>query len=356
MKKSNIKVIVVLLIIIEIISLFLTYKSFTNSQSNLKETDGFKKSEIFAIMIEQTDGIYREDDSLTKWPSTGYIYNGNLSGCVDLNGNVLSGILSYDSDSNIAEVTTNQTVMCYLYFDKIEEAYAIYSQDDNSLTFIRSKIKPLEGNKYNNKTITAVFEGFEENVYDSSAVPWEGYREKIKTVEVVDKISPISTSYWFWQCEYISYFDLEKLNTKNVTDMTMMFYYAGEYADTVTINVKNWDVSNVINMRSLFGGVGSDSSLEVNINGLENWDTSNVTNMAGVFVFVGRTKATTVNIGDISGWDTSNVTNMTNMFLEMGRKANYSLDLSGWDVSKVTSYNDFNTYVSTKVKAPSFGT
>ena len=66
-------------------------------------------------MIEQEDGTYKEDTSNT-WPTSGYQYNADMSGCIDLNGNKLDGVLSYDSTTNIATVDTGNTSYCYLYF------------------------------------------------------------------------------------------------------------------------------------------------------------------------------------------------------------------------------------------------
>ena len=89
--------------------------------------------------------------------------------------------------------------------------------------------------------------------------------------------------------------------------------------------------------------------------GLDNWDTSNVTEMYGMFYDTGY-NATTWDIGNLRNWDTSKVTDMGYMFYYAGYKASYLLNLSNWNVRNVTSYNNFNSSVSSKVKAPSFGT
>ena len=51
--------------------------------------------------------------------------------------------------------------------------------------------------------------------------------------------------------------------------------------------------------------------------------------------------ATIWNIGNIDNWDVSNVINMSSMFSESGMYADYLLDLRNWNVSNVQYYNDF---------------
>jgi len=122
MKFINKKVVVIALIIVECFSLFLTYKSFFNKQKDIGEVVSKKNEinkDIFAILIENTEGKY-EEYSKTTWPtrSEGYVYNATKSGCIDSNGNALKNVLTYNH--NIAELNTNKTTYCYLYFDKVE--------------------------------------------------------------------------------------------------------------------------------------------------------------------------------------------------------------------------------------------
>ena len=39
-----------------------------------------------------------------------------MSGCIDINGNKLDGVLTYDSTNNIATIDTTNTSYWYLYF------------------------------------------------------------------------------------------------------------------------------------------------------------------------------------------------------------------------------------------------
>jgi len=110
-------IVILVLVIIESCTLFLMYKSYGNKNNTLDEVNLNKEinSNMFAIMLEQSDGTYKEDTTNT-WPTSGYTYNADMSGCIDINGNKLDGVLSYDATTNIATVDTGNTSYCYLYF------------------------------------------------------------------------------------------------------------------------------------------------------------------------------------------------------------------------------------------------
>lgn len=127
-----------------------------------------------------------------------------------------------------------------------------------------------------------------------------------------------------------------------------------------------WDVSNYSgSMFYMFGYLGKMAdSVTINLSG---WDTSNVTSMKWMFYGTGLNASTLNFIGELSQWNTSNVTDMACMFREAGVNADYFLDLStkavtredgttytAWDVSKVTNYGSFCHGVSSKFKLPSF--
>jgi surface protein len=129
--------------------------------------------------------------------------------------------------------------------------------------------------------------------------------------------------------------NLDLWDTSNVTNMSGMF--AG--ASLFNGNISTFDTSNVTDMSSMFR---STYSFNQNLN---LWDTSNVSNMCNMFQF-----SNTFN-GDISTFDTSNVSNMAFMF----NTANvFNGNLSTWDTSNVTDMNSmfknaysFNSNLST---------
>ena len=191
-------------------------------------------------------------------------------------------------------------------------AYAFYSSDDQSLTFVRSEEPISVGQSYQGKTVTSVYTGIENSVYSEfNQIPWiwanGEFGTGIKKVMVEDVIQPIGTAYWFFCLTECSYFDLSKLDVSQVTDMTSMFSDAGYNVITsVTLKgIKEWDVSNVRYMSSTFRGLASQAKMLY-------WE-------------------------DISGWN-----------------ANWNLDCRGWNVDKVTSYSMFNYNATDKVIPPNW--
>ena len=261
-------------------------------------------------------------------------------------------------------------------------AYALFSEADNSLTFVRSNSVIKAGDIFDDINVTNVYKGFETNDATSSGsgfVPWGDKQNVITKVVFKDVIKPISTAWWFSDMSKCTYYDLKNLDTSNVGSMRGMFYRVGGDGLPLVLDLSTFDVSNVTNIRDFLTGAGYRSSIvsidftgwniekitsfdsfffsvghyaqSVTFIGLETWDTSNVNNMEWMFIQC-ATDCPVFNIGDISVWDTSNVTNMEGMFQKTGQSASYSLDLRGWNVDKVTSHSMFNYNVSYKVKAP----
>ncbi len=121
----------------------------------------------------------------------------------------------------------------------------------------------------------------------------------INRVELLYLINSWGRTDWFFtienikinQCEAKECYDLSKLDTSEITDMSDLFTY------------------------SLFNG------------DISNWNTSNVTDMTFMFQ-----EAEAFN-QDINNWNVSSVTNMNRMFAGAW---NFNQALNNWDVSKVT--------------------
>ena len=128
-------------------------------------------------------------------------------------------------------------------------------------------------------------------------------------------------------CYNLASIDVSNWNTSNVTDLSFTFYDCGAF---VSLDLSNWDTSNVTNMNKLFTRCNSLQILNVS-----NWDTSKVTNM--YYMFGSCVKLTNL---DVSNWDTSNVTNMKWMFKTcFYSRSPTSLDLSKWSTNSVTNMN-----------------
>ena len=306
-------------------------------------------SKEFALTLDSNGGegtsvIYAENGSVVSLPvptREGY----DFAGWQDENGDLYTDTFTMP----IGEVNLKA-----IWKELI--SYAIYITEDQSLRFIRTSDTVAPGSTYKGMTITDVFTGFDTATYSShEQVPWwdgHWYNDRvIKKAIVEDVIQPTNIAYWFYYFYEIEYFDIRKLDTSKVTDMSYSFFMFGllspEHMTLLGIDTLN--TSNVTNMKETFAYAGSNTSKFVV--DLSKWDVSKVTNMYRMFLRAGES-CTTFGLGDLSGWDTSNVTSMYEMFCLAGQNANWYLDCSRWNVSKVTSHPYFNSHVGDKVIEP----
>jgi surface protein len=197
-------------------------------------------------------------------------------------------------------------------------AFAVYSADDNSLKFYKRASVPAVGDEFEGLTVTAVYEGV-ENTTPGNCVPWLDNIYETITVDIVDNITPTSTSYWFYNAYNCTSMNLSKLDTSNVTDMSWMFFNCNNLTN---LDVSNWNTSNVTNMESVFG-CRNLIALDVS-----NWDTSKVTDMTMMFDY-----CSSLITLDVSNFNTSNVTSMSGMFSCC--ESLTTLDVSNFDTSNV---------------------
>ena len=122
----------------------------------------------------------------------------------------------------------------------------------------------------------------------------------------------------FEHCASLSSLDISNWDTSNVTSMGGMFRICYSLS---SLNLKKWDISNVTYMQLMFGGCSSLLSLD-----LSNWNTSKMTNLSYMFYHCYSLSSL-----DLSNWDTSNVTNMEHMFIECSSLS--TLKISNWSFS-----------------------
>ena len=243
----------------------------------------------------------------------------------------------YDTDSNgyaPADVPSNKAMTYYASKDLLPKAFAVYSYDDQSLSFYKRSAVPAAGEQFNSKTATAVYTGIEDT--NGSKPRWSVYIGRIKAATVVDNgIRPKSTAYWFDGCNLMTQCDMSKLETSDLADASHMFYRCDSL--TTIGDLSGWDVSNLTNASYMF----RDCRSLTTIGDLSGWDVSKVTNMGSMFD--NCYKLTT--LGDLSGWDVSKVTYASYMFQDCYKLTTLG-DLSGWDVSKVTYASSMFSYCS----------
>ena len=106
-------------------------------------------------------------------------------------------------------------------------AFAVYSEDDHSLMFYKRRGVPKVGDMFNDRRVTEVYRGFENEIYihttgDSwktwtTNVPWASLESKIELAEAVDEgIQPKSIAFWFYRCTALKTADLSRMNLSKV--------------------------------------------------------------------------------------------------------------------------------------------
>lgn len=108
-------------------------------------------------------------------------------------------------------------------------------------------------------------------------------------------------NYLFYSCSSLTTLDVSNFNTSNVTNMSSMFYNC---SSLTSLDVSKFNTSNVTKMTAMFNSCTKLTSLNVS-----NFDTSKVTDMG--FMFYGCSKLTAL---DVINFNTSNVTDMYGMF------------------------------------------
>ena len=181
---------------------------------------------------------------------------------------------------------------------------------------------------------------------DANEIPWNQYRDQIKTATL--KIKGITSAVNllagcsnltsvdisgsdFSQCTDMSGMfsycmnlkkikGIEDLDTGNVTRMLGMFSYCG----IESLDLSKWNVQNVTDCSEMFASATSLTTLN-----LKGWKADSLTQLGSMFEHCESLKAV-----DVSGFNTSNVTDMNGTFC--GCSSLKKLDISNFDTSKVT--------------------
>lgn len=150
------------------------------------------------------------------------------------------------------------------------EIYAIYSADDNSLTFYnnidRANIEEkLIGKYYEGKTVTKLYKNFDGKSYTSTtSVPWNSVRTSIGKVEFADKMKfsqNTSFAYWFYNLRNNNFnsVDFSNVDCSNIISTKYMFYSNSHLKDIsgLTLTDKLVDTSH------MFDGCSSIESFDL---------------------------------------------------------------------------------------------
>ena len=147
-------------------------------------------------------------------------------------------------------------------------------------------------------------------------------------LKVTDKVT--SMYGMFSNCKNLTSLDVSNFNTSNVTNMNSMFRDCAKL-ETIT-GLNNFDVSKVTYMNMMFHNLSLITSLD-----LSSWNTdslvytTNNNEDGGMFSYCSKLQSITFG----EGWNTSQVTNMQYMFKDCNNLT--SLDLSNFNTSNVTN-------------------
>lgn len=183
------------------------------------------------------------------------------------------------------------------------DAFAVYSADDNSLSFYKRADVPVAGQMFEGKTATEVYTGLET----MTSIPgWtQNHFNDIKTVAVHDEgIAPTGTAFWFAGVRNLKTADVSKLDMSRCKTIECMFT---DCISLETLDLSGWDTSSLTSISQAFHHCASLTKLNVS-----GWDVSKVTNMQLAFA---EDKA--LGSLDLSTWDNSATTSMKDTFLQM---------------------------------------
>ena len=197
--------------------------------------------------------------------------------------------------------------------------FAVYSEDDASLTFYKRRALPSEGSMFEGKTATAVYENIQNTKHTP---PWRGIASKIERVAVVDDgIAPQTMYAWFFTCDNLFSVNISKLDTSKTTSLSYAFSGCKSLTE---IDLSALDTSSVKSFADVFQDCSSLRSVN-----LAGWNTSSGNNFSQMFY-----QCASLEKLDISSFETRNVTTFKEMF--RGCSSLSSLNVSMFDTSAAT--------------------
>lgn len=213
-------------------------------------------------------------------------------------------------------------------------AFAVFSNDDESLSMYKRMVPPKEGSTYSvsGKKADGVYTNFERaELYESeSSVPWQAWKAQMDHVEVIDgdgddpKIAVEDMSYWFKGCGSIRYVTgLEKLDVSGMTGMSRTFQ--GCASLTQISGMEGWNTKSLTTLYRTFSDCVALQSLD-----LTGWDVTDVYSLYNTFYNCYSLNS----VGDLSAWNTHLVRDASCAFYNCAVLDSIG-DISGWRVKRV---------------------
>lgn len=180
-----------------------------------------------------------------------------FAGCTSLIGEMGTAYDDNSTDISFACVDSQDKLGYFTFkgFSGPSAAFALYTEDDHTLTF------------YHTNTIEKSGEIYDVTERDWDNPLWIDYNistgiQKVVFDESFKDVKPENTSKWFTQMENLSQIEgMENLNTENVTDMTDMF---SGCRSLTSLDLSTFDISNVTSMDYMFNGCNSLKTIYCN--------------------------------------------------------------------------------------------
>lgn len=138
----------------------------------------------------------------------------------------------------------------------------------------------------------------------------------------LDTRNVTNMSYMFYNCSNLTALDVSNFNTKNVRNASYMF---SSCSGLTSLDISNFDTQNATNMYGMFNNCSGLSSLN-----LSNFNTNSATNIGNMFH-----NCKNLTFLDLSNFNTQNVTSMVYMF--QGCSNLTALNINGFSISKVSN-------------------
>lgn len=178
------------------------------------------------------------------------------------------------------------------------------------------------------------------NAYDEEL--W-GNLQSVQGLELLDMSTCERTPCMFYEQLWTEINGISEWDMSQVYDMAMMF---ADCVNITTVDIANWNVSNVSYFNGLFQGHSWAGDMKLTHVDVSQWNTSSATDMS--HMFYGCAQLTYI---PLENWDVSNVKYFSHTFADC--YALLSPDLSKWDTSSVLNFdamfNDCHSFVSIDV-------
>ena len=153
------------------------------------------------------------------------------------------------------------------------EAFAVFSADDGSLNFYKRADMPKAGERFEGRTVTEVYTGFDTGVFVATntpqntwvdietSTPWFDRRDEIISSKVVDPdISVEQLAFWYTRCTNLTTVDLSKLDASRAITVVGLF----AHCHSMTVCLLPKDLKNAIEFTDMFYQCKSITKVDLN--------------------------------------------------------------------------------------------